>query len=212
MIRIRLTCEKGEGMRYTGNLDMQVVWERSLRRAGLPLAYSQGFHPQPRIQQACPLPLGFLSLDEIVDFWLDEDEIDLECVKTSIQQAVPASLAVTGIQMMDLRAPALQTRVSASLYQVTLLDSIPAEDLEKKIHSLLQAKSLPRERRGKPYDLRPLVEDLDFNPDYPGIFIVQLAARQGATGRPEEVLLAMGLDPFSTRITRLKTILMDGEG
>lgn len=50
MKRIRIHYAKTEGLRYTSNLDMQKVWERALRRAGLPLYYSQGFHPQPRIQ------------------------------------------------------------------------------------------------------------------------------------------------------------------
>jgi len=211
MIRIRITYEKGEGMRYTGNLDMQMVWERTIRRAGLPLAYSQGFHPQPRIQQACPLPLGFLSLDEIVDVWLEMEEPDLECIRTAIQKASPASMIITRINLVDLRSPTLQTRVLSSLYQVTLLEPIPEADLESKISNIQQAVTLPRERRGKTYDLRPLIEKLEANSSIPQSFMVQLAAREGATGRPEEVLLVMGMDPFSTRITRMNTILMEVE-
>jgi len=211
MIRIRITYEKGEGMRYTGNLDMQMVWERTIRRAGLPLAYSQGFHPQPRIQQACPLPLGFLSLDEIVDVWLEMEEPDLECIRTAIQKASPASMIITRINLVDLRSPTLQTRVLSSLYQVTLLEPIPEADLESKISNIQQAITLPRERRGKTYDLRPLIEKLEANSSIPQSFMVQLAAREGATGRPEEVLLVMGMDPFSTRITRMNTILMEVE-
>lgn len=211
MIRIRITYEKGEGMRYTGNLDMQMVWERTIRRAGLPLAYSQGFHPQPRIQQACPLPLGFLSLDEIVDVWLEMEEPDLECIRTAIQKASPASMIITRINLVDLRSPTLQTRVLSSLYQVTLLEPIPEADLESKISNIQQAITLPRERRGKTYDLRPLIEKLEAKSSIPQSFMVQLAAREGATGRPEEVLLVMGMDPFSTRITRMNTILMEVE-
>ena len=67
--RYRINYSKKEGMRYTSNLDVHKMWERTFRRAKLPLAYSQGFHPQPKIQQASPLPLGFLSDYEIVDFF-----------------------------------------------------------------------------------------------------------------------------------------------
>jgi len=112
---------------------------------------------------------------------------------------------------VDLRSPTLQTRVLSSLYQVTLLEPIPKADLESKISSIQKAITLPRERRGKTYDLRPLVEKLEVSSGIPQSFIVQLAAREGATGRPEEVLLVMGLDPFSTRITRMKTIMMEVE-
>jgi radical SAM-linked protein len=45
-------------MRYTGHLDLHRAWERTFRRARLPLAYSQGFHPQPRLNLACALPLA----------------------------------------------------------------------------------------------------------------------------------------------------------
>ena len=58
MERLRITYSKTAALRYTSNLDMHKIWERALRRARLPLAYSQGFHPQPRLTQACPLPLG----------------------------------------------------------------------------------------------------------------------------------------------------------
>jgi hypothetical protein len=58
MQRIRIQYAKTEPLRYTGNLDMHRIWERTLRRARLTIAYSQGFHPQPRLNQACPLPLG----------------------------------------------------------------------------------------------------------------------------------------------------------
>ena len=59
MQRIRLTYSKGGELKYTGNLDMMKVWERTFRRARLRIAYSQGFNPQPKIHQALPLPLGF---------------------------------------------------------------------------------------------------------------------------------------------------------
>ncbi len=157
MIRIRINYEKGEGMRYTGNLDMQMVWERTIRRAGLPLAYSQGFHPQPRIQQACPLPLGFLSLDEIVDVWLEMEEPDLECIRTAIQKASPTSMNITRIYLVDLRSPTLQTRVLSSLYQVTLLEPIPKLTWNPKFPASKRQSPYPG-NNGKTYDLRPLVE------------------------------------------------------
>ena len=71
--RFRITYARTEALRYIGNLDMQKVWERYVRRLKVPIAYSQGFHPQAKIQQACPLPLGFLSPFEITDTWVDDD-------------------------------------------------------------------------------------------------------------------------------------------
>ena len=72
-MRIRVTFSKTYHMRYTSHLDVHRTWERTLRRARLPLAYSQGFNPRPKINLAAALPLGFTSDCEIVEFWLDEE-------------------------------------------------------------------------------------------------------------------------------------------
>ena len=64
-------------MRFTGHLDLHRAWERTFRRAGLPLAYSQGFNPHPRLNLASALPLGFTSEGEVIDVWLEQDLADL---------------------------------------------------------------------------------------------------------------------------------------
>ncbi len=60
-MRARITFSKQGALRYTGHLDLHRLWERAMRRADLPLSYSQGFHPQPKISLASALPLGFAS-------------------------------------------------------------------------------------------------------------------------------------------------------
>ena len=91
MQRIRVTYARTAPLRYTGHLDMQIVWERCLRRARLPLMYSQGFHPQPRINQACPLPLGMTSQMEVTDFWLDP-EVPLDEIRSMLATALPPGI------------------------------------------------------------------------------------------------------------------------
>ena len=71
--RIRIQFTKEGALRYISHLDLHSLMERSTRRAGLPLAYSQGFHPQPKIQLAAALALGFASTAELVDIWLNDD-------------------------------------------------------------------------------------------------------------------------------------------
>ena len=61
-MRIRITFSKQGALRYTGNLDLHKIWERTARRADLALAYSQGFHPQPKMQLAAALPEFFIRL------------------------------------------------------------------------------------------------------------------------------------------------------
>lgn len=208
MQRIRLTYAKTEALRYTGNLDMQKVWERTLRRARLALAYSQGFHPQPRIQQACPLPLGYLSRQEILDFWLESD-CSLEEIQQAIHKALPPGINLLNLESIDPFAPAMQKLARSSLYLVILLDAFPHEELETRIDTVINSTTLPRERRGKVYDLRPLVEAITLancpDGDLPHL-LFRLSARDGATGRPDELLLAMGLNPFAARIERISVL------
>jgi len=72
-MRLRITFSKTGPLIYIGNLDLHTLWERAARRADLALAYSQGFHPQPKIQFAAPLPLGFSSVCELLDMRLNQD-------------------------------------------------------------------------------------------------------------------------------------------
>jgi radical SAM-linked protein len=211
-MRLRVTFSKTGSLRYTGHLDLQTIWERTARRAGLPLAYSQGFHPGPKIQIASALPLGFAGQAEIVDLWLSGDSIPrTEELKERLQAAAPPGLGVSSVEPVDERAPALQTRVDLAEYEVTLLEEADEADLEKRMTALLAAESLPRQRRGKDYDLRPLVASLELRPgDGPGVRIsMRLAAREGATGRPEAVLDELGIPLEAVRVERTRLIFAE---
>ena len=205
-MRIRITFTKQGALRYTGHLDLRTLLERAARRASLPLAYSQGFHPSPKIQIACALPLGFSSRAEIMDMWLTT-ECEVSRLRIDLQAALPNDIQILEIEPADDRAPALQTQVAAAEYEATLTE--PAPDLTSRLIAVLGAASLPRERRGKPYDLRPLIESLEAAPaEGSGKRRIQmrLTARAGATGRPEEVLSALGIPPESVRVERTRLI------
>jgi radical SAM-linked protein len=210
-MRLRITFSKSGALRYIGHLDVHSLWERTVRRAGLPLAYTQGFHPGPRIQLASALPLGFIGRTEIVDLWIDEPDDSLDRpYKELLQPAAPSGLVISSVEVVDDHGPALQTQVISAEYEVTLLEAAGASGLVESISSLLAAGSLPRERRGKTYDLRPLVESLELLPgDGAGTsrLHMRLAAREGATGRPEEVLDVLGIPLETTRIERTRLVL-----
>ena len=204
-MRIRITFTKQGALRYTGNLDLHKVWERAARRAELPLAYSQGFHPQPKMNMAAALPLGFSSRCEVLDMKLEQD-VSLDDLPTRINATLPPGLQVVDVEQVDERAPALQTQVLSSEYQVTLTESIDPSELHRRVETLTESTSIPRQRRGKIYDLRALIEELNLLPD--GKIFMRLAAREGATGRPEEVLDALGIAFEGTRIERTRLIFL----
>lgn len=208
-MRIRITFSKTGSLRYSGHLDLQKIWERMIRRADLPLAYSQGFHPGPKIQLAAALPLGFIGRTELVDIWLESADLNPHLLAL-LQNTAPPGLTILGIEKIVLHAPALQTQVTSAEYEVTLLS--PADDaaLSRRIFNLLETESLPRERRGRHYDLRPLIEALNLlteNETSTTRISMRLAAREGATGRPEEVLETIGIPFETTRIERTRLIM-----
>ena len=212
MMRCRITYRKTAPLRYTGNLDIQKIWERYLRRAGLPVAYSQGFHPQPRIQQACPLPLGFLSQAELADIYLDDDTLRPDDINRALQAMPYPGIEIAAVEEVDLTEATLAGRVTATEYLAEWIDPIDADQLASKVFALLNTPQLLRSRRDRDYDLRPLIEALDVLPAdsaHNTGLCMQLSARQGATGRPEEVVAALGYAPFDVRYMRTRIYFTD---
>lgn len=202
-MRIRITFSKQGALRYTGHLDLHKLWERAARRAELPLAYSQGFHPQPKMNMAAALPLGFSSRCEVMDMKLEND-ISLDGLCERLNETLPSGIQVLEIIQVDERAPALQTQMMSAEYEVTLTESVDGSELKRRIDSVMESESIPRERRGRTYDLRPLIESLEFSSA--GKIRMQLSAREGATGRPEEVLDVLGIAFEGTRVERTRLI------
>ncbi|MEN8173257.1 MAG: TIGR03936 family radical SAM-associated protein [Chloroflexota bacterium] len=208
-MRIRVTFNKTEAMRYTGHLDVQRAWERALRRANLPLSYSQGFKPHPKINLAAPLPLGYTSIGEMIDIWLDE-HFTLETLKSRISAALPPGLKITALSEGEIYGPKLPSLVEGAIYTITLIENI--RDLKARVDTFLSKDSIIRERRKKNYDLRPLVHSLSIpidNANQEQRLSVELSAKPGATGRPDEVLYALGLDPYDAKIERTTLLLKD---
>jgi len=204
MIRIRITYAKMGWLKYTSNLDVQKLWERALRRARLPLAYSQGYHPKPRMNLAAPLPLGFTSSAELIDIWFTE-EISTSEIQKRLIGMFPPGIRIQKTVQVDLSEASLQSLVAAGEYNIQLLIDLSIEELESKVATVLRSASLIRTRRGKEYDLRPLIEDLQIINDK--LLAIRLTMRPKATGRPEELLNALQIDPNEACIERTAIFL-----
>jgi len=189
---------------------MQTVWERTLRRARVPIAFSQGFNPRPRFHIAAALPLGFTSLCEIADLWLIE-EMPIPNLLERLQKASPPGLSIQSIMEVPLDWPALQTQVLQAEYRVDFFNDLPLDDLQQKVQGILSQASLSRVWRNKSYDLRPLIHAIEIIPPsslkpFPSLRML-LSAREGATGRPEEVLSTLGIDATEVRVERTRLLL-----
>ena len=207
--RLRIKFSKQGALRYISHLDLHHIWQRSIRRAGLPLVYSQGFHPQPKIQLASALALGFSSQAEVLDIWIDKGAAwDQE----KLQASVPEGIKIFDMQEVELHGPALQTQVESAEYEVTLLDEISDSLLDEKLATLMDAESILRPKRVKrkkqkrftsvppTYDMRPLI--LEMQRIAPQQIFMRLTTQEGATGRPDEVLSEMGFSVEAARVER----------
>ena len=206
MKRYRIKYAKVEALKYTSGLEVQKIWERSLRRGHLPVAYRQGFHPQARLNQAAPLPLGFTSTSEWIDIWFS-DETSPEGLTLALPQVVPPGIEIISLEEIPASYPNMQNNMVSARYRVILLKRYDSDWLSQQVTQLMDKPAVLRIRRQKEYDLRLLIEELSIGEkqqDWPVLWM-KLAARPGATGRPEEVMSEMGMDPLESRIEKTET-------
>ena len=212
---------------YTSHLDLARAWERALRRARLPLAYSGGFNPRPKLQLAAALPLGHTGGAELLDVWLEESTRSRgageqgsggvgEDFARALAPVLPEGLTVREVRVVERREPALPAQIVAAEYRVTVEWGEPAEAVEARIEQVMAAAELAHERRGRQYDLRPLIERLWLERAGEGevVLRMQLAARPGATARPEAVLEVLGMGEAFAHYHRrwLMMVTASGDG
>ena len=219
---------RGRAIRYISHLDMMRAWERLLRRAGLPVAYSEGFNPRPKLAFAAPLPVGVLAGDDIAEFVLTQELSPAEVAAHLRQQTVPG-LEIQAVVAVPANRPALQARMREALYVVGLSGvetpapsassepvlSLPrGQALRRRVDELLARESFvisyQRQERRRSYDLRPLILDLGLHEAPEPVLHMRLRHDPQATGRPTDVLQAVGLDPASVEITRTSLVLAPG--
>ena len=124
--RVRVHYAKGEPLRYISHLDLTRTWERIFRRAGLPVAYSQGFNPRPRFQIAAALPVGVTGRGELLDVWLTE-AMAAEEIIVRLRPSLPAGLEVLAVHEVALRSPSMQSQMRAADYRAVVRSTEPVE-------------------------------------------------------------------------------------
>jgi radical SAM-linked protein len=206
--RIRVRYSKGNSLRFTGHLDMQRLWERTLRRSGLPVRYTQGYHPRARLNLASALPLGFISEDELLDFWMDQPQA-LDEIQSCLAASAPPGLGIRSIEEIALGEDALQVQMKASEFTVTFFDPVDGQQLAWQVHKLLEQDEIIMTRRNKSYDLRPLILGMEVitHPQGEAGLWMRLRAEPGATGRPDDVLEALGFPNADYLVCRTEIIL-----
>jgi radical SAM-linked protein len=131
--RLRLRYAKRGRLRFSSTRDFQRALERALRRADVPMAFSAGFHPHPRISYANAAPTGTASEAEYVELALSE-RVDPESVRAALDEALPTGLDV--IQVVEASGRSLADRLEASDWAIAVRD-VDVETLEAAVASYL---------------------------------------------------------------------------
>jgi radical SAM-linked protein len=208
--RLRVTFAKSRELRFITHLDLMRFWERALRRAAIPVAYSEGFSPHAQISLAAPLPVGVSGIAELMDVFLAERMTPKAFLKLAATQ-LPPGLTVHSAREIDLQLPSLQSLMRAAEYRAALPGDADAQDMARRVEALLAQTSLPwqhvREKEVRSYDLRPLIQSIRIdNSQPPAALVLTLQADNVATGRPDQVLLALGL-PAGLALERTALVL-----
>ena len=216
-MRLRICFGKHGNVRFTSDRDVARIWERALRRAALPVAYSQGFSPRPRLSFGLALSTGHESDAEYLDVELDPDRVealDLESLPALLSSHLPIGMTVSAVVRVDRRALSLQQAVASCTWQIDVGD-VDADTVAGAVARVLAADSLvvTRERKGKSVtdDLRPLILSLEVEgpieaPDLDRQ-LIRLIAELGTQPRAVRVSeLLAALDPPLTeqRVQRLQ--------
>src|SRR5262249_14546085 len=114
--KVRIRFRKAGGLRLLSHHDLMRCFERLLRRAGLPLHHTQGFHPHPRLVFALSLPLGVVALDEVAELELD-DVLPPEEIHERLRRQTPAGLDILSVARVGLKTAA---RVRGLCYRLAL--------------------------------------------------------------------------------------------
>ena len=195
MQRLRIRYAKRGRLRFTSHRDFSRAFERALVRARIPMAYSSGFHPHPRISYAGAAPTGTASEAEYVEIGLAEP-MDPARAHAEIDEALPQGLDV--VEVVTSAGGSLAERLEASCWRLRLPGADPGE-VGRAVEALLATEEVLVERMTKKglrtFDARAAIASLGLleDPTEPEpCAILEVVLRHGSPSvRPDDVLAAL---------------------
>ena len=215
--RLRVRYAKRGRLRFTSHRDFARAFERALRRGEVPMAYSAGFSPHPKVSYAGAAPTGVASEAEYLEIGLAEER-DPEAVRTALDQALPPGLDI--VEVVAGGPPPLAERIEASHWRIEL-PGVTADEARAAAGALLAAAEAPVDKITKDgrrtVDARaPIVlmrvSSAPDPSDAGACAIIDVVVRHATpTVRPDDVLTALRqVGALSTPVTPFVTRLAQG--
>ncbi|MET8263420.1 TIGR03936 family radical SAM-associated protein [Micromonospora arida] len=224
--RVRIRYAKRGPLRFTSHRDFARAFERALRRAAVPVAFSQGFHPHPKISYASAAPTGVASEAEYLEIAL-QAAVDPEALRAALDAALSPGLDV--LDAVIAEGGNLPDRIEASHWHIELPE-VDTAVLRAAVDAFVAADEVLVERMTKQgrrtFDARAAVMSIDVQPPTPTpsgapavpCAILELVVRQVTPSvRPDDVLSGLRVvadlePPVSPRVTRLAQGTLTAQG
>lgn len=204
MSRVRVRFSKTGKVRWTSHRDVARMWERAFRRAALPLEYSGGFSPRPKVSFGLALPTGYESVAEYLDVELAEASgVDVHGLPARLSAGLPPGVEATAAAVIPPGTPSLQEDVVSCSWRWLVeapegCDPLDGHQLGESVASVLAATSVvvtcARKGGAVEEDIRPGVIDLRIaeSSQHPGTWVEAELACRPRLFRPSEVTAALG--------------------
>jgi radical SAM-linked protein len=181
-------------MRFTSHRDFSRAFERAVLRAGVPMAYSSGFHPHPRISYAGAAPTGSASEAEYLELALAQ-VVEPSAIAAALEDSLPDGLDIVEVVPVASTG-SLGDRLEASTWRLRL-DGADLESVESAARALLAAPEVNVSRMTKKglreFDVRAALVTLRITSSDETCVILDVVLRHGVpTVRPDDVLAGMG--------------------
>lgn len=215
MYRLRVRFKRGDEIKFISHLDLIRLWQRAIQRADLPLSYSKGFSPHPKISLAAALAVGITSEAELADIFLDRI-LSPHFFVASLNQQLPSGIEIIQVYPIPIDQPSLQSQTSSAEYTITVGTDKEMGEIESNISKLLSCEHIPwqhqRDKCMRSYDLRELICDLWLinRSDHYCTIGMKLRCDSSGSGRPEQVAIAIGLTGIPKSIHRTGIFMKSG--
>jgi radical SAM-linked protein len=203
-MNIRLKFTKGNEVKYISHLDLMRVFQRAIRRTGIPIAYSSGFNPHQELSFGAPLSLGVTSNAEYVDIKLAE-AMDVQEIKERLNGSLPEGIRILGgISMVENPRSAMSV-VTHARYNIRMnIENVTAEALKKSIEDFLAQEEIKvmkeQPKKGfelKEIDIRPMIIGMRLYESRESMHVLDCLLLSGSRGNLKPELLMTAFKKFT---------------
>lgn len=203
-MKVRLKFTKGNEVKYISHLDLTRVFQRAIRRTGIPISYSSGFNPHQEISFGAPLSLGITSNAEYVDLRLDEP-MEIPEIIRRLNGSLPEGIRILDGTVLGENAKSAMSAVTHAKYSISMeIENIAPDALEKCIQAfasqehIIVAKEQPKKNfQLKEIDIRPMIVDMKFSGTEGGMHVIECLLLSGSRANLNPELLIKAFREFT---------------